>query len=240
MRLSRLDNQMAIWGGARICLLALMVVFFPSSEVNAAPSQLTLAESQVTNPCATAANPRNPCAAKNPCAATAANPCNPCAAKNPCATAAPIDPALITRPADTKNFTGSPDQLVKEGERLWHDQSLGTSGLACQTCHRNHANFNPSFAKPYPHTVAMPKQRAGVEQIHLDEMVQFCMVVPMASQPLRWDSQQLAALTAYTAHIQKGFIQASATNPCNPCASKNPCTMKTVNPCAAQNPCSRR
>jgi cytochrome c len=123
---------------------------------------------------------------------------------------------------------------------LWNDRSLSTSGVACQACHLNHASFNSSFAKPYPHPVAMAQQRAGVQQVHLDEMVQFCMVVPMASQPLPWDSKELAALTAYAGQVQKEYIQAAAANPCNPCAAKtvNPCAAK--NPCATKNPCAGR
>jgi cytochrome c len=140
----------------------------------------------------------------------------------------------VTRPAGTQLFAGASAQLVKEGERLWNDRSLGTSGLACGTCHLNHANFNPSFVKPFPHAVAMTKQRAGLKQVSLDEMVQFCMVVPMASKPLAWDSKELAALTAYAGEVQKGFIKAAAANPCmlKPSAA-NPC-----NPCAAKNPCA--
>lgn len=161
-----------------------------------------------------------------PATMTTVQATNPCAAKNPCAAAAPIDPTLITRPASTTLFAGTQAQLIQEGERLWNDRSLSTSGLSCQTCHFNHANFSPSFAKPYPHPVAMAQQRAGVQQIALDEMVQFCMVVPMASQPFPWGSKELAALTAYSGQVQKGFIQAAAANPCaakNPCATKNPC-----------------
>jgi cytochrome c len=183
----------------------------------------------------------NPCAAKaaDPCSAKAKNPCvvkaaNPCAAKNPCAASDRIDSKLVTRPAGTRLFAGASAQLVKEGKRLWNDRSLGTSGLACGTCHLNHANFNPSFVKPFPHAVAMTEQRARLKQVSLDEMVQFCMVVPMASKPLAWDSKELAALTAYAGEVQKGFIKAAAANPCmlKPSAA-NPC-----NPCAAKNPCA--
>lgn len=220
----------------------------------AAPAQpgTTTPMAKVANPCAAqAANPCNPCAAKtanpcNPCAATAANPCNPCAAKNPCAAESPIDPQLVTRPAGTELFEGSRAELVQLGKQLWQDRSLGTSGLACQTCHLNHAGFQPTFAQPYPHQVAMPLQRAGLSQVDLDEMVQVCMVIPMAAEPLPWDSKELAALTAYAHEVQQDFIKAAAANPCmlkpntanpcNPCATKapqNPC-----NPCAATNPCT--
>jgi len=42
-------------------------------------------------------------------------------------------------------------------------------------------------------------------------MVQFCMVVPMKNEPLPWDSEDLAALTAYSEGvIQQKYIEAKA------------------------------
>ncbi len=185
------------------------------------------------NPCAAnpcAANPcaANPCAA-NPCAANpcAANPCaaNPCAA-NPCA-GAKVDANLVTRPAGTSLAKGD----VKLGEKLFKDTGLSTNGMSCQTCHEDNAAFEASFAKPYPHKVAMAAVQGGVTSIDLDEMVQFCLVVPMETKPLPWDSKELAALTAYTAELQKSFMA-------NPCAGKNPCGNPCGNPCAGKNPCA--
>jgi len=143
--------------------------------------------------------------------------------------------------------------LLAEGERLWKDPSIGSSGLSCDSCHKGGGNLNATFAQPYPHRVAMPAKMAGAEQVHADEMVQFCMIVPMQSEPLPWTSRELAALTAYTAELQKGFNPCAAKknpcNPCNPCAAKracgacNPCAAKRAcgacNPCAAKkNPCN--
>ena len=167
--------------------------------------------------------------------AAAANPCNPCAAKakNPCAAAAAVDPKLITRPKGTRLYAGDGAELRKEGERLWNDTKLSTNGMSCNTCHQNHGSFNASFARPYPHKVAMAQEKAGLKTIHMDEMVQICMVVPMAAKPLPWDSRELAALTAYTAQVQKDFQRAAkAGKTANPCAAKNPCAAR--NPCAAK------
>jgi len=132
-------------------------------------------------------------------------------------------------------------ELVKRGERLWQDPSLSTNGLTCQTCHINHGSFLTTFSQPYPHMVAMAKDRAGLDTIHIDEMVQLCMVVPMAANPLPWNSQELAALSAYSLEVQKTFKPVVA-NPCaakNPCSATNPCAPQS-NPCAAKgkNPCS--
>src|SRR5688500_12549324 len=103
MRAVMLKKQLAMFWGAVICLMVFTAASCTSSEVSSRPSR--------------------------PAATTMAQAANPCAAKNPCA-AAPIDPTLVTRPAGTRLFAGAPDQLIKEGERLWDDRSLGTSGLS--------------------------------------------------------------------------------------------------------------
>jgi cytochrome c peroxidase len=175
---------------------------------------------------------QNPCAAKAP--STAKNPCaagNPCAAKNPCAAQGRIDPKLVTRPAGTRLETGNHAELLALGKQLFSDNKLSTNGMSCATCHTGNAAFAATFAQPYPHSVQMASDRAGLKKIALDEMVQVCMVAPMAAKPLAWDSRGLAALTAYTAEVQKTFkpAVAAAKNPCaagNPCAPKNPCAAK--------------
>ncbi len=217
------------------------------------PTLLLAATCNPCNPCAVkkTCNPCNPCAAKkacnpcNPCAAKKAcnpcNPCNPCAAKNACNPCNPCGGAKVAardfmRPAGFATAAAS-SALVSEGKTLWNDTSLSTNGLACQTCHVNNAALNVTFAQAYPHKIAMPSQMAGVGPIHLDEMVQFCMVVPMQAKPLKWGSRELAALTAYSAALQKGFNPCMAKkNPCNPCAAKKTCN--ACNPCAAKNPCN--
>lgn len=141
-------------------------------------------------------------------AIAAGNPCNPCApkAKNPCAASSDrIDPKLVTRPVGTSLATGDNAALIKEGEKLWGDKGLSINGLSCQTCHQGNGAFNASFAKPYPHLVKMAKARSGIKKIELDEMIQFCLVAPMATKPLPWDSRELAAMTAYAHELQKSF-----------------------------------
>jgi cytochrome c len=192
------------------------------------------------NPCA--AKTLNPCAAKtlNPCAAKTLNPCgaklNPC---NPCGGAS-IDPGRFKQPEGARLASGK--RLLQKGEELWNDRSLGKTGVACSTCHiDDYGQMNATFAKPYPHYVAMPAQQAGVKEVTAAEMVNFCMIVPMGAESLAWNSQELAALTAYVEHIQPGYRSVStagAMNPCNPCAAKrNPCGSKNGNPC---NPCGAR
>ena len=189
---------------------------------NASPAKRALQLAAACNPCAAkrGCNPCNPCAAKRAC-----NPCNPCAAS--------VSAGQFTRPCGAAVRPGADPALVTRGKRLWNDPSLGNSGLSCSSCHAGNASLNPGFAKPYPHPVQMPKQMAGVEQVHADEMVQFCMVVPMQAKPLPWGSRDLAALTAYTLEVQKSFNPCAAkkrASPCNPCAPKR----GACNPCAAK------
>ena len=203
------------------------------------------------NPCAArgACNPCNPCAVKRAC--SPCNPCNPCAARvacspcNPCA-AKKVSAKDFMRPKGVKLAKGKKSRLVAEGKRLWHDTRLSTNDLSCSSCHANNASLNASFAKPYPHRVAMPSQMAGVGKITADEMAQFCLLVPMQSKTLPWDSVELAALAAYTVELQKNFKYnpCAAKNPCNPCAARKACN--PCNPCAARkacnpcNPCAAR
>jgi len=146
---------------------------------------------------------------------------NPCAASNPCvAKSNRIGAAAVIRPAGTHLANGKHGEQVKEGEVLWNDTKLSSNGLSCNTCHQNHNTFSASFSKPYPHKVNMVKERAGIKgEVHLDEMVQFCMLAPMASKPFPWDSRELAALTAYTAEVQNTYKPSGVTkNPKIPVA----------------------
>jgi len=225
------------------------------------------------NPCGM--KHKNACDMKmhNPCGMKHKNACdmqmhNPCGMKhkNPCGGMAAdrIDAKLIKRPAGITLFSGvSRAQLVKEGEKLFRDPSLSPNKTTCNDCHTTNDLFKPGFAKPYPHPVGMAKVRAGVSgELHADEFVQFCMLAPMASKPLAWDSRELAALAAYVIDVkQKDFRAAMKANPCtmkhknacdmkhkNPCGMKggmkmhNPCAMKHENPCEMKhkNPCEMK
>lgn len=168
------------------------------------------------NPCA------NPCAGKNPCAGR--NPCagkNPCA--NPCGGGASVDPKRFKQPAGFSLGGGD----VALGKQLWNDTSLSTNGAACATCHTAGAQFQPSFATPYPHRVAMVKRLSGVAEVNAAEMVQFCMLQPMQAEAFDWndkqDARKLAALAAYVEQVQKAWKpNPRAANPCaaNPCGPR--------------------
>lgn len=109
--------------------------------------------------------------------------------------------AELTRPAGYTPIAGD----LKLGEQLFNDSKLSTNGMSCASCHANHGAFSAGFAQPYPHTVNMAKDQLGIKSIQLDEMIQACMVMPMAEKPLPWNSKELAALVAYMQSVQKTF-----------------------------------
>jgi hypothetical protein len=45
----------------------------------------------------------------------------------------------------------------------------------------------------------------GMSEVHADEMVQICMVTPMAAEPLEWGSEDLMSLSAYVVEVQRRF-----------------------------------
>lgn len=106
-----------------------------------------------------------------------------------------------SRPSNYKPTIGD----EKLGKRLWKDAKLSTNGLSCNTCHAKHGAFQASFGLPYPHTVKMAKDQLGRNEVHLDEMIQACMIMPMEAKSLPWNSKELAALVAYTQRVQKTF-----------------------------------
>lgn len=215
------------------------------------PKEGCCAANPCASPCSSEPGAANPCAGKNPCAIKSCTPC--CSAScNPCSSAAgqgtapnPCAARKVMRPANYEPYEGNPCALVAQGERLFNDTSLSTNGLACSTCHNNDAGYNATFANAYPHSVAMARTLFGMDEVHLDEMVQVCMVQPMAAEPLGWNGEALAALVAYMEKVQQRVVanpcalgggKSGACTPCRPCAGKNPCASKK--PCASRNPCA--
>jgi len=144
-----------------------------------------------------------------------ANPCggaNPCGMKNPC--------AAKKKPRLRKKRFKNTMQAARLGKRLWADPKLGRSGMSCKTCHAGGKLLNLEKVGAFPHYVKMPN-----DVVTLDQMINFCMVVPMKARPLRWNSPRLTALAAYYRVIVKRHKK-------NPCGASNPCGMK--NPCGGR------
>jgi cytochrome c peroxidase len=108
-----------------------------------------------------------------------------------------IPPADVTRPANTKPLAANPAELLKIGTIRHDDVTLSPAGRSCNTCHKEANSYNPTFNKPWPHPVESVKTKTGLDRITAEGMVQFCMISAMGTRPLAWDSEALAALTAF-------------------------------------------
>lgn len=129
--------------------------------------------------------------------------------------AAGIPQEKVTRPEGSTPFQGDRAELVAKGELLWNDKSLGKKGKkACSSCHKgNTKSFKKTFLDEYPHKVKMPSKKAKLDEVGAEQMVQFCFLAAMGmKEVLPWDSEELAALTAYTVDVvQKDYIAYKAS-----------------------------
>ena len=121
---------------------------------------------------------------------------------------AEVDADAVMRPDDYHPYQGDPDELVAYGEELYANPALSrTGGISCMTCHAGGAQYQETFSDPYPHHVEMALSEFGIDRIHLDEMIQVCMVLPMGEDPLPWDSRELAALVEYYLQVEQPAFQ---------------------------------
>jgi len=169
--------------------------------LNVAPAQAAGNPCNPCNPCAMKANPCNPCAKKkmnpcNPCAMKkSANPCNPCG-MNPCNKGADANTPI--RPHAFDNF----QQAVALGKKMWNDENLGTSGLACMSCHADFELLNLEKNQNFPHYVNM----VG-DIVTLDQMINYCMINPMKGKQFEKNSKELTAMAAYYRAYRMKYIR---------------------------------
>ncbi|MBS9402855.1 hypothetical protein KG088_04370 [Halomonas sp. TRM85114] len=120
--------------------------------------------------------------------------------------------AAVARPDDySPGYSESgdnPEEMLGRGKALYSDTTLSTNGLSCATCHGSEGRdtgYNATFQQPFPHQVAMADNQFGMPEVHVDEMIQVCMVAPMSAEPLEWGSEELTSLAAYMVEVQKRF-----------------------------------
>ena len=150
------------------------------------------------NPCAMKHNPCNPCSMKkmkkhanpcNPCGMKkSANPCNPCA-MNPCSAA---NPCSAGNTPIRKHAFDNFQQAADAGKKMWGDESLGTAGVSCLSCHADHELLNLEKNQNFPHYVNM----VG-DVVTLDQMINYCMINPMKGKQFDKNSKELTAMAAY-------------------------------------------
>lgn len=87
--------------------------------------------------------------------------------------------------------------VVKQGDDLWHDSSLGTNGLACATCHPDGAAVGPQ---------TFPKYQLDMGQVvTLRDIINWCILIPMQGPPLDVNGPQMKAMEAYAYYMSRGM-----------------------------------
>ena len=81
------------------------------------------------------------------------------------------------------------DKLVKEGDRLFHSDEIGTNGVACAMCHPHASNTHPE---------TYPKFQTQLKKVALlRDMVNWCILNPLEGPELAFDDPKMVALEAY-------------------------------------------
>jgi len=83
-------------------------------------------------------------------------------------------------------------QAASLGAKMWKNENLGTSGLACLSCHADHDLLNLERNQNFPHFVKM----VG-DVVTLDQMINYCMMNPMKGNAFDKNSKELTAMAAY-------------------------------------------
>ncbi len=86
---------------------------------------------------------------------------------------------------------------VERGEKLWSEPA-GKKSLACTGCHKDQSMRG--VAASYPKI-----DRASGKLVNLEDRINFCRTDRMGAGPLRYESDELLALTAYVARQSRGL-----------------------------------
>jgi thiosulfate dehydrogenase len=88
------------------------------------------------------------------------------------------------------------DKLVKEGDRLFHSDEIGTNGVACAMCHPNASNTHPE---------TYPKFQTQLKKVALlRDMVNWCIINPLEGKELADNDPKMRALEAYILNSRTG------------------------------------
>jgi cytochrome c len=120
----------------------------------------------------------------------------------------------VVLPSMPKPNPGPSDELpasIKRGKALFNDNTLGTSGMSCNSCH------SAGGTKDNPQEIMGMKINAfdnlGARHpqyvptvgkvMTLSSMVNFCIITPLKGKALSWNDQKLIDLVAYCASVKK-------------------------------------
>jgi sulfur-oxidizing protein SoxA len=104
--------------------------------------------------------------------------------------------------------TSNPGMLwVLDGETLWKSKA-GTAGKACADCHNDARASMKGVAARYPafdKTLGRP--------VNLEQRINMCRATHQQAAPLRYESRDLLALTAFVAQQSRGMAIEIGTDP---------------------------
>jgi len=86
---------------------------------------------------------------------------------------------------------------VERGEKLWSEPA-GRKALACASCHKE--TSMRGIVASYPKI-----DNASGKLVNLEERINLCRTGRVAAEPLRYESEELLALTAYVARQSLGL-----------------------------------
>lgn len=137
--------------------------------------------------------------------------CSPCSPP-PAATTEPTPPMT---PVKNKKSPGyrSFIQASAEGNRLWNDATLGTTGFTCLSggCHGDFENLSFDKNQLFPHYIETAHRVATLTQ-----MINYCLVNPMAGQPLPADSDKMTAMAAFYRSYRMQYRKTESPPPSQP------------------------
>ena len=87
---------------------------------------------------------------------------------------------------------------VERGEKLWREPG-GKKSIACAGCHKDVASNMRGVAASYPKI-----DEASGKLLNLEGRINLCRTERMGADPLRYESEELLALTAYLARQALG------------------------------------
>ena len=97
---------------------------------------------------------------------------------------------------DLKVWKTEYDSVVKEGRKVFTDNTLGTNTVTCNECHPNASNTHP---ETYP---KFQKQLGKVATIA--EMINWCIANPLEGKRMTLDDARMTALISYITEERKG------------------------------------
>jgi L-cysteine S-thiosulfotransferase len=88
---------------------------------------------------------------------------------------------------------------VERGEKLWREPA-GKGARSCASCHGDAVSSMRGVAARYPRIDA-----ASGKFFNLEGRINFCRTERMGAEPLRFESEDLLAITAYVARQSRGL-----------------------------------